>query len=289
MKARDRIGGERISYSFEFFPPKSDEGEAQLWEAIRQLEPLSPTFVSVTDGAGGSTRERTARIVGRVAAETDMIAVAHLTCAGSSQASLRQAIESYGGSGIENLMALRGDPPRGATTFAPEPDGFSHAVELVRLIRELGDFCIGVAGYPEPHPEAPDFDTDVRHLADKVRAGADMVVTQFFFEADDYLRLVDALAGHRVSVPVIAGVMPITNVRQIRRMTELQGSAFPAELAERLLAVEDDAHAVRAIGVEVVTKLCQRVLEGGAPGVHFYTLNRSSATKEIAANLGLGT
>ena len=286
MRIVDRLR-DGFGFSFEFFPPKSDEAEANLWGTITELQPLGPAFVSCTDGAGGSTRERTARIVTRIAAETDITAVAHLTCVGSAQADLRAALEGYRDSGIENIMALRGDPPRGETTFVPAPDGFAHAVELVRLCREVADFCVGVAGYPEPHPEAPDFDTDVRHLVDKVRAGADVVVTQFFFEADDYFRLVDAVAAHGMDVPIVPGVMPITNVKQIQRMAELQGSAFPADLADKLMAVEDDPDAVRALGVEVATKLCTRLIEGGAPGLHFYTLNRSTATREIATNLGI--
>jgi methylenetetrahydrofolate reductase (NADH) len=288
MKLRELYPGERVRYSFEFFPPRTDEGERQLWTAIRELEPLHPTFVSVTDGAGGSTRERTASIVARVASQTEIVPVAHLTCVGSSRASLREALESYVSLGIENIMALRGDPPRGETEFVPAPDGFAHAIELVRLIHEVGDFSVGVAGYPEPHPEARDFETGIVHLAEKVRAGADLVVTQFFFYADDYFRLCDALQRHGVDVPVVPGIMPVTNVRQIRRMAELQGSAFPADLAERLVAVEDDPEAVKAIGVEVATELCDSLLEGGAPGLHFYTLNRSTATREIAAHLGLG-
>ena len=287
-KVVDGLRSPGLSYSFEFFPPRNDEGEAALWRAIRELEPLNPTFVSVTDGAGGSTRERTARIVIRVAEETDITPVAHLTCAGSSAESLRLAVESYREAGITNLLALRGDPPKGSEDFVPDPNGFSHADQLVRLIREVDDFCVGVAGYPEPHPESPDFDSDVAYLVGKVEAGADFIVTQFFFNAADYFRLRDALAARGIDVPLVPGIMPVTNVRQIQRFSELQGSAFPADLAERLLAVEDDPEAVRAIGVETATKLCSELIEGGAPGLHFYTLNRSTATREIAALLGLG-
>lgn len=287
MKVSDHLASGRLSFSFEFFPPRTDEGETQLWQAISELESLHPTFVSVTDGAGGSTRERTARIVTRVRDETSIVPVAHLTCVGSSRESLRAALDGYAGAGIRNIMALRGDPPKGETEFEPVPDGFRYAAELVALIRETGDFCVGVAGYPEKHPEAADFETGVDHLVAKLEAGAGFVVTQFFFRADDYFRLLDALARRRVDVPVVPGIMPITNVRQITRMAELQGSAFPADVAERLLAVEEDSEAVRRVGVEVASELCRRLLDGGAPGLHFYTLNRSTATREIAAALGL--
>lgn len=288
MKIRDLYSRAGLKYSFEFFPPRDDAGEQQLWRAIGELEPLHPTFVSVTDGAGGSTRERTSRIVQRVAAETDITAVAHLTCVGSSAPSLRLAVERYRDAGIESIMALRGDPPRGQSDFVPEPDGFAHAIDLVRLIRAVGDFSVGVAGYPEKHPEASDWETGADHVAEKVRAGADIVVTQFFFDAAAYFRLRDGLAERGIGVPVVPGIMPITNVRQIQRFADLQGSEFPRPLAARLLAVEEDPEAVRTIGVEVATKLCMELVEGGAPGLHFYTLNRSRATREIAGNLGLG-
>jgi methylenetetrahydrofolate reductase (NADPH) len=287
MKLREHFGS-GFDFSFEFFPPKTDEQEEQLWRAIRELEVLSPTWVSVTEGAGGSTRDRTARIVTRINEETSIVPVAHLTCAGVSQASLRDAISYYGSVGIDNLMTLRGDPPRGETEFVTADEGFSHAVDLVRLVREMGDFCVGVAGYPEKHPEAPDWETGVQHLADKVRAGAEFVCTQFFFHAADYFRLRDRLGEMRIDVPVIPGIMPITSLKSITRMAELQGSDFPADIAARLRAVEDDPDAVRAVGVEVATKLCADLVEGGAPGLHFYTLNRSTATREIARNLGLG-
>jgi len=287
MKLRDHFG-EDFDFSFEFFPPKTDEQEAQLWRAISELESLKPTWVSVTEGAGGSTRDRTSRVVVRIKEETNIIPVAHLTCAGVSQESLREAIVDYDAAGIENLMTLRGDPPRGETDFVAAPDGFRYAVELVQLVKELGDFCVGVAGYPEKHPEATDWDVGVRHVADKVNAGADFVCTQFFFRAADYFRLRDRLSELGADVPVIPGIMPITALASIKRMSELQGSDFPSDLAERLMAVEDDPAAVRAVGVEIATALCQDLIDGGAPGLHFYTLNRSTATREIAANLGLG-
>jgi methylenetetrahydrofolate reductase (NADPH) len=277
------------SYSFEFFPPATDEGERTLWEAIRRLEPLGPTFVSVTYGAGGSTRDRTVRIVENIATETTLTAVGHLTCVGSSRAEVRNVIGGFAAAGIRNVLALRGDMPGGPTAaWERHPDGLAHAEELVTMLRELGGFCVGVAAFPEGHPESPDLDTDARYLARKAAAGADFAITQFFFDADDYFRLVDRAAEHGCTIPILPGIMPVTNVGQIKRFAELSGAVFPAALAERLESVADDPAEVRRIGVEVAGELCSRLLEGGAPGLHFYTLNRSTSTLEIYRQLGLG-
>jgi methylenetetrahydrofolate reductase (NADPH) len=283
---RDLLASGRPSFSFEFFPPKTDDGEAQLWQAIRELEPLRPTFVSVTYGAGGSTRDRTVRIVQRIATETSITAVAHLTCVAASREELRATIRQIADARIHNVLALRGDMPGGPTlAFQPHPDGLHHAEDLVRLLHAEGQFCVGVAAFPEGHPESPDRATDVKYLAQKCAAGADFAITQFFFDAADYFALVEAAAEASCRVPIIPGVMPVTNVRQIQRFAQLSGAAFPPDLAARLHAVEDDPAAVRAIGVEVATNLCRELLAGGAPGIHFYTLNRSTATREIYANL----
>jgi methylenetetrahydrofolate reductase (NADPH) len=277
------------SYSFEFFPPATDEGERALWEAIRRLEPLGPTFVSVTYGAGGSTRDRTVRIVEKIATETTLTAVGHLTCVGASRAEVRNVIGGFAAAGIRNVLALRGDMPGGPTAaWERHPDGLAHAEDLVTLLRELGGFCVGVAAFPEGHPESPDLDTDARYLARKAAAGADFAITQFFFDADDYFRLVDRAAKHGCTIPILPGIMPVTNVGQIKRFAELSGAAFPATLAQRLEAVADDPAEVRRIGVEVAGELCARLLAGGAPGLHFYTLNRSTSTLEIYRQLGLG-
>lgn len=279
----------RPSCSFEFFPPHTDDGERHLWQTMRELEGLDPAFVSVTYGAGGSTRDRTVRLTGRIASETTLLPVGHLTCVASSRAELRRVVGSYADAGVRNVLALRGDPTGGVGgPWQAHPDGLQHAEELVRLVKELGDFCVGVAAFPEGHPESPDLDTDARMLARKVARGADFAVTQFFFEADLYFRLVERAARHGCHVPIMAGVMPVTDVRQIERFAQLSGAAFPGWLADRLHAVEDDPAAVRAVGVEVATDLTQQLIDGGAPGVHFYTLNRSTATREVYANLDLG-
>lgn len=282
----DRLNSGARTISFEFFPPSTDEGERQLWSAIADLAPLAPTFVSVTYGAGGSKRDRTIRITSRIKAETMMDAVAHLTCVGSTVAELREVLMRYQLAGITNLLALRGDPPGGPTAQWRSVDGgLSHADELVALAREVGPFTVGVAAFPEGHPESPDLDTDARVLAAKQRAGAGFAVSQFFFRAEDYLRLRDRAAKYSVTMPILPGIMPLTNVRQIERFALLSGAAFPAELAQRFLAHAEDPEAVRELGIEAASELCEQVLAEGAPGLHFYTLNRSTATREICARV----
>lgn len=271
------------SYSFEFFPPRTDEMEATLRQTLVELEPLGPSYVSVTYGAGGSTRERTHEIVVDILQNTQMIPMAHLTCAAHTRAELTDVITRYGEAGIENILALGGDPP--ADLDLP-PGELHYASELVELIRSLGDFSIGVAAHPEPHPKSESRDTDRYWTAQKLGL-ADFAITQFFFEAAHYFDLVEGMRAHGVHKPVIPGIMPVTNINSIQRMTKMQGSEFPQWLADKLHAVEDDPAAVREAGIQEATRLCQELLDGGAPGLHFYTLNRSPATREIFTRLGL--
>ena len=276
------------SFSFEFFPPKTDEGERLLWQAIRELEALAPTFVSVTYGAGGSTRDRTVRVTRRILEETTLLPMAHLTCVGSTVAELRSVIGSYADAGLRNVLALRGDPPGGpGAEWVQHEGGLAHADELVALVRSLGDFCVGVAAFPEGHPESASLEDDARVLAAKQAAGAQFAVTQLFFRAQDYVDLVDRARAVGCTMPIIPGLMPLTNVAQIDRFTVLSGTAFPDDLAARFRAVADDAEAVHALGVQAASALAAELLAAGAPGLHFYTLNRSTSAREIYAGLGL--
>ena len=283
---KELLASGQPSFSFEFFPPKTDEGEQILWQAIRELEPLRPTFVDVTYGAGGSTRDRTLSVVKRIATDTSLTVVAHLTCVGATREELTVIAEDFSNAGIRNLLALRGDMPGGpGMPWEAVEGGLHHAEDLVALLHEVGDFCVGVAAHPEAHPESPDHDTDAKFLAQKCAAGADFAITQFFFNADDYFRLVERTARLGCDIPIIPGVMPVTNVAQIQRMAAMSGAEFPGWLAGRLHDVADDPEAVRAVGVEVAAGLCEQLLAGGAPGIHFYTLNRSTATREIFERL----
>ena len=271
------------TFSFEFFPPKTPEAEITLEMTLAELELLKPSFVSVTYGAGGSTRERTHDLVVSINQSTSMTAMAHLTCAAHTRDDLVEIVGRYAEAGVENILALGGDPP--ANLDLP-PGDLTYAAELVELVRGVGPFCVGVAAHPELHPKSPDRPTDRRRLADKLEQ-ADFAITQFFFRPCDYLTMVDELAALGMDKPVIPGIMPVTNLSSIQRMAAMSGATVPPEVVERVEAVAPDAEAVRRVGVEMATELCQSLLDAGAPGLHFYTLNRSTATREIYANLGL--
>jgi methylenetetrahydrofolate reductase (NADPH) len=273
--------GER-SFSFEFFPPKDDAGEEQLWKAIRELEPYQPTFVSVTYGAGGSSRDTTVRITGRIARETSVVPMGHLTCVGHTREELEDILASYADSGVHNVLALRGDPREGPRAeWTPTPGGLTHACELVSLACGLGGFTVGVAAFPGGHPGAESLERDVEVLLEKQRCGAEFAITDMVFRTRDYFDLVERARAVGADLPILPGIMPILNLAQVSRMAELSGREIPAEVRLRVEQYADDPVALRAEGIRIAAELCEELLHGGAPGLHFYTLNRSKATREI--------
>jgi methylenetetrahydrofolate reductase (NADPH) len=283
---RDLIEQGGRSFSFEFFPPRDAAGEEQLWQAITELEPYAPTFVSVTYGAGGATRDRTVHLTERIARETSLLPVAHLTCVGHTTDELAAIVRELADAGVHHVMALRGDPPDGpGTPGTPTQGGVSYASELVRLIKQTADVRVGVAAFPEGHVEAASLADDARVLREKYDAGAEFAVTDMVLRASDYEGLVERAAAAGADLPIVPGIMPILNLRSMQRMTEFSRREIPAEVVARLAPYAEDPAALRAEGLAIATELSEALLAAGAPGLHFYTLNRSRATREIFANL----
>jgi methylenetetrahydrofolate reductase (NADPH) len=294
MRIADRLAHKRPVFSFEFFPPKTEAGEVVLWKSLEQLAKLRPDYVSVTYGAGGSTRSRTIELVGRIKRELGIEAMAHLTCVGSTRDEIAEILDRLGELGIENVLALRGDPPKGADRFEAVAGGFSHGTELVAFIRErYGDqFCVGAACYPEVHPEAASAEADMDHLVEKVNAGVDFLVSQLFFDNGSFAGFCERAQAAGIEVPIVAGIMPVTNVKQIQRFATMCGASFPERFAEHLHTIEDDPQEVFWAGVQYAAHQCRQLLEPtredvfgdtplGVPGIHFYTLNKSPASRAI--------
>jgi methylenetetrahydrofolate reductase (NADPH) len=285
MRIVEKLGGPSAAISFEFFPPKDQEGVSRLFSTVADLAPFAPSYVSVTYGAGGSTRQLTVDLVGRIQKEVGIDAMAHLTCVGATREELGGVLDQLESAGVQNVIALRGDPPKGADSFVTPAGGFGHASELAAFIKARGTFCIAGACYPEKHPEADTLEVDLGHLKRKVDAGAEFLVTQLFFDNADYFSFVERARALGIRVPIVAGIMPVTNVSQIKRFTAMCGAHMPSELMQKLETVAADPDAVGEIGVDHAVQQCRALLEGGAPGIHFYTLNRSKATVEILKRL----
>jgi len=282
----------RVTYSFEFFPPKTAAMETQLWGAIKRLEPLEPKFVSVTYGAGGTTRERTHATVRRIHTQTAMTAAAHLTCVGAPRSEIDQIAQAYWDAGVRSIVALRGDPPEGAAGYAPHPGGYDYAADLVAGLRRVGDFDISVAAFPEVHPEAADAVRDLEHLRGKVEAGADFLISQLFFDNRKFFAFEASARDAGIAVPILAGIMPVTNVSQIQRFSQMCGATMPEPLARRLHEVDGDPQEVFWTGVSYAAHQCRGLLRppgggaferapAGVAGIHFYTLNKSPSARAI--------
>lgn len=286
MRIPDLLSRQQVTYSFEFFPPKTEEGEKTLFEeTIPQLKRLQPAFCSVTYGAGGSTRNQTLRIASRIKREFGIEAMAHLTCVGSTREMIKDVLAEAREVGLKNILALRGDPPKGETEFKPTEGGFSHSIDLVRYIREHGDFAIGVSGYPEGHVECKDKHLDWDRTAAKMGAGAQFLVTQLFYDTDAFLEFQDYLrTRHHITVPIIPGILPFLGAEQVKRFTALCGAKIPAELLKRIDGCSND-EAVRELGIEVCTEICQKLLKQGTRAFHIYSLNRVYSTEKLIKNL----
>lgn len=272
-------------FSLEFFPPKTQEEMTQLYLTLGDLKSLHPGYVSVTYGAGGGTRDKTIEIVTRAKREIGLESMAHLTCVANSKQQIKNILDELVRSGIENVAALRGDPPKGTDKFIPHPDGFQYASELTEFIHKSYPLCVAVAGYPEGHIESPDKETDWGHLEEKVRVGADFIITQLFFDNRYFFNFEKRMRERGVLVPIIPGIMPITNYQQLLRFTKICGASIPEQVVHDLEASQADAEAVQRYGIEYATRQCRELIAHGVPGIHFYTLNRSKATYEIISRL----
>ncbi|MDP6368088.1 MAG: methylenetetrahydrofolate reductase [NAD(P)H] [Planctomycetota bacterium] len=282
----NRFGTGAPVFSFEFFPPKSDEGAEALMATVLDLQAaVNPDYVSVTYGAGGTTRERTQQVVSRIQNQIGLPAMAHLTCVAATRAEIDQVVDQLVADGIENILALRGDPPKEQENFQAPEGGFAHASELIAHLAKRGGLCIGAAAYPESHPESPDADEDLHWTIHKVEQGASFLVTQMIFDNEHYFRFSDRLRSRGVQVPMVPGIMPINNVAQIDRFKKMCGVEIPGALSKRMHDHQDDPASVMAIGIEHAIEQCRELLARGAPGLHFYTLNRSLATRGILAAL----
>jgi methylenetetrahydrofolate reductase (NADPH) len=275
----------RPCFSFEFFPPKDDEGTERLFQTISELQDDDPAFVSVTYGALGSTRDRTLNVVRRIKQKTEIEAMAHFTCVGATVEELRATLDEMRDIGIENVLALRGDPPQGEAEWRQTPGGLKYSTELIELITGEYPFAVGAASFPEVHPEAPDLDHDLRFMREKVEAGASFLITQLFFDNDLYFEFVEAARERGIEVPIIPGIIPVTNYKQLKRITTMCGASIPDDFERELSARQDDPEAVKDLGVSFATLQCADLLARGAPGIHFYTLNKSPATRAILAAL----
>ncbi|MDB5355082.1 MAG: methylenetetrahydrofolate reductase [Phycisphaerales bacterium] len=285
MRIDEIIGLGKPAVSFEFFPPKSEAGFQQLYQAIDELHPIHPTYVSVTYGAGGSTRQKTVELVGRIQNELKIRSMAHLTCVGHTAAEIGGILDELWNSGIRNVLALRGDPPVGQSQFVATEGGFAYADQLVSFVRQRHPFCIGVAGYPEGHPQCLNKTRDLEHLKRKVDNGGNFIITQLFFDNAEFYHFRDAARAMGIKVPIVAGIMPILNVAQIKRFISMCGAKIPQPLLIHLESLESDPEAVYAAGVEHATRQCQDLLANGVDGLHFYTLNKSKATVQICKQL----
>lgn len=285
MYIKDLISRPGPSFSFEFFPPKTDRGFESLYATVAELRRLNPTFVSVTYGAGGSTRRKTVDIVAKIKHELGIESMAHITCVGATRDEIREVLDEVRAKGIQNVLPLRGDPPAGTDTFQATPGGFEHALDLVAFIRERYDFCLGVAGYPEGHQEAPDLETDLDNLKRKVDAGADFIITQLYYDNRFFFDFVERAVARGITVPIIPGIMPVVNASQIQHITRMCGANIPATMAADLERLGDDTAAAEEYGIDYSTRQCEELLAQGVPGIHFYTLNRSRSTWTIFENL----